>query len=210
VGEIEKCVAGILMAPMGTTKPPVALLSKVQNEVALVYRRLGGMLDVPPQRAGKFDSKWGPIMVEVDECRHFNRYREITLDSPLYDAMPRFPREAYRRFCREYEYECWKAANWGGYWTDKNECCERQFGAGQPQGTPLDAFEGIGPNPNGAPRWKQRAFYDFLKDVCSALGPPDMVRVAEWDPLDGPCGPLLVGDLRKHGPCSPRIHMHRP
>jgi hypothetical protein len=37
---------------------------------------------------------------------------------------------------------------------------------------------------NGSPRWKQRAFYDFVKDLSPLLIHVPVVRVAVWDTVE--------------------------
>ncbi len=64
--------------------------------------------------------------IELDEERHFNRYRNITLNSAIYDQLPNFPTDNYKRFCSAYEGECLCAANWGRNWA--NPSADNQFG----------------------------------------------------------------------------------
>ena len=45
------------------------------------YRKLGGQLEVPPLRFGSWDICAEKFIIELDEERHFNRYRLITLMS---------------------------------------------------------------------------------------------------------------------------------
>ncbi len=141
-----------------------------KDEVLSVYRSLGGE-DIPGFGGpGKWDMEFEGLIVELDEQRHFNRYRLKTLTSPIYSELRAFPVEPYRRYCTEHERDCVRAGSHGGNWT--NSSCERQFGPSSSPGT----LEG-----GGSARWKQRAFYDYMKDVGSAeLGLP-LVRLAIWD-----------------------------
>jgi hypothetical protein len=80
------------------------------------------------------------------------------------------------------EDECVRAGSWGKRWT--NEACERMFGPAAPAAG-LEA-------PGGAPRWKQRALYDAVKDaVASVPGGPRVVRLAVHDEI----GSLTLGAL---------------
>jgi hypothetical protein len=92
------------------------------------------------------------VVVELDEQRHFNRYRSLTLESSIYSHLPQFPLQLYKDLCVKHEEQCLKAGGFGGNWS--NPSCEKDFGkASEPK-----KLSG-----NGSPRWKQRAFYDFLK-----------------------------------------------
>lgn len=113
------------------------------------------------------------LLVELDEELHFNRYRALTLGAPWAADLPW--REDYLRYCSQNESACVAAAKWGKRWT--NPSCERLFGVAGPAGS----FEG-----NGAPRWKQRALYDAIKDAF-ALSQQEyrLARVAVYDDIDG-------------------------
>jgi hypothetical protein len=45
------------------------------GEALNLYRRLGGIHDVPPVHPGAWNIACGDLVIEVDEERHFNRYR---------------------------------------------------------------------------------------------------------------------------------------
>jgi len=140
--------------------------SKVQR----VYERLGGVLDVFPLNVGRWDLRVGAVAIELDEERHFNRYRLDTLTSSVYSEFPKFPLSAYRSYCVRREAQCLAAAKHGGYWS--NPSCIRQFG---PKSSEGDL------RPPGSPRWKQRAFYDFLKDLSPIICAAPLARVSVWD-----------------------------
>ena len=140
------------------------------NEVINVYKKLGGKLDTIPCRLDKWDMEINNIAVELDEERHFNRYRQITLQAHVYDLLPMFPRTDYQRYCQEYEDKCLRSASFGGYWT--NPSCENQFGPASQPGVLTG---------HGSPRWKQRAFYDFLRDLSPLLINVPLVRISIWD-----------------------------
>jgi hypothetical protein len=71
-----------------------------------------------------------------------------------------------------------------GKWT--NNSCEKQFGVASRPGD----LSG-----NGSPRWKQRAFYDFCKDLSPFLIGVKVVRVAVWDELAGAGRTETVGEV---------------
>lgn len=141
--------------------------------IATVYKSLGGVLTSAELNLRHWDLEFDGIAVELDEYLHFNRYRAITLASDAYENLHGFPLVAYRRYCAEFESDCLRAGGYGGKWS--NPSCERQFGVG----TPPKVLDG-----NGAPRWKQRAFYDFVKDLSPLVLGGKVVRVAIWDCVD--------------------------
>ncbi|MBI4322365.1 MAG: hypothetical protein HY675_28060 [Chloroflexi bacterium] len=76
----------------------------------------------------------------------------------------------YLSFCRSFEGECLSKASNRGYWANPSTIA--QFG-------PAGALRDL--NPPGSPRWKQRAFYDFLKDLAPVLMGTSVARIAIWD-----------------------------
>ena len=78
----------------------------------------------------------------------------------------------YRRHCVSYEQECKDAGSWGGRWT--NPSCEKQFGGAS---NPGDLSGG------GSPRWKQRAFYDYLKDLSPLVIKVKVARISMWEEI---------------------------
>lgn len=142
-------------------------MSKYYCEILAVYKNLGGILKDVPCNLKKGDIELPKMIVELDEEQHFNRYREVTLESPIYDKLKRFPISEYRSYCEQYEDKC---RTDGKFWTNKS--CEIQFGSAGDRGV-LDT--------NGAPRWKQRAFYDFLKDISILIIGTQYVRLSIYD-----------------------------
>jgi hypothetical protein len=132
--------------------------SKFKDEIMRVYSALGGIMCNFPLNLRKWDIEADGIAVELDEDLHFNRYRRLTLHSKIYDGLPCFPRSEYMSYCSGHESDCLKAGSYGGKWT--NNSCEAQFGEAATKGDLTG---------NGSPRWKQRAFYDFAKDLTPLL-----------------------------------------
>jgi hypothetical protein len=156
----------------------------LREEVHRVYRMLGGVLDDFPMNVGHWDIPVGGVAIELDEERHFNRYRLSTLTSCVYSKLAKFPLSEYRSYCAQREAQCLAAAKFGGNWS--NPSCIRQFG---PQSSPGDL------TPPGSPRWKQRAFYDFLKDLSPlVLGIP-LARVSIWDAVPVNRANVLVNQI---------------
>lgn len=176
-------------AKLGGSPAPLPSLDRMSGQVARQvldrYRALGGTQESPRLRPGRWDFALEGFVLELDEDLHFNRYRAATLDAPLYEALPAFPLAKYRAFSREREVECLSAGSYGGKWT--NPSCERHFGAPGPLGD----LEGA-----GAPRWRQRAVYDLMKDLAPLDSDVRMARISIWDVVPQ-LDDALVNDVLK-------------
>lgn len=167
-------------------KPPrpklAAMSSEAQEQVAELYRALGGIHPDPSLTTGPWDSAYaGNLVVELDESAHFNRYRAITLEPEWAQHLPW--RAAYATYTVEFDDTCRKGRSYGGYWT--NDSAERQFGSPGSNGQ-LDGA--------GSPRWKQRALYDAMRDIAALHGEVRLVRLSVYDDLGGvPLGHALSG-----------------
>lgn len=165
--------------------PRLDVLSReLAADVLDLYRSLGGTSHRPLLRPGKWDlALEGALLLELDEELHFNRYRQLTLERGWSRHLPwRLP---YVRLCEQYEAECLRAGSWGKRWT--NPSCEAMFGLADPAGDLSTSY--------GAPRWKQRALYDALKDAY-ALEITDhrVVRLSVYDEVSGvKLGAVLEG-----------------
>jgi hypothetical protein len=175
MGLLER--AGYCAAPIVPPAPRLADLgSDGRARADDAYRRLGGVLADPTFRPGAWDlALAGGIVVELDEDLHFNRYRGLTLDADWSVELPW--QHDYSSLVVEYEAECLAAGKWGKRWT--NPSCERMFGIADSPGTFATA---------GAPRWKQRALYDAIKDIAALeRSGPQVARLSVFD---------LVGEVR--------------
>jgi hypothetical protein len=161
------------------------LLARSEYKVLLeqIYRSLGGCGLTCPANVGDRDIVASTFVVEFNEAQHFNRYRRLTLDCTLYGELPLFPLDVYRNFCVKREPECLKKASGGKYWTSPST--ETQFGTSDSRGL-------LGTS--GSARWKQRAFYDLLRDLAPLAGGLPVVRISIWDELRADGGSLTVGD----------------
>lgn len=146
--------------------------SDYSDEVMRIYIELGGIRSDIPLNLRSWDLEADDIAIELDEDLHFNRYRALTLESTIYARLSSFPLAEYKRYCVDHELNCISAGSYGGKWT--NPSCESQFGQASANGD----FSG-----NGSPRWKQRAFYDYVKDLTPLLYGLPLSRVSIWDPL---------------------------
>ncbi|WP_422652888.1 DUF7255 family protein [Arthrobacter ipis] len=158
MGAREVALSALLQGRHGQqTKIPRARLTDlpaaVQRELLRLYRHLGGVLDFPVLAPGDWDYAFADgLLVELDEDLHFNRYRALTLDVPWSPALPWTT--DYHRYCLDGESMCRKAGRLGGKWSSASTV--KMFGTG---GSPGELASG------GAPRWKQRALYDAIKDA---------------------------------------------
>jgi hypothetical protein len=163
--------------PVVQTRPVAPRLdwlpSPLRDDVVDLYWALGGRSERPALRPGAWDLALASgAVVELDEELHFNRYRGLTLERAWSAQLPW--RDDYLAMCRGHEQECLRAGSWGKRWT--NPSCEALFGPPGPVGD-LGA---------GAPRWKQRALYDAIKDAQATAGAgPPLVRLAVHDPVGG-------------------------
>lgn len=151
-----------------------------------VYRKLGGVQIQPRLAPGKWDLSFQDLVVELDEELHFNRYRLVTLSQDWSEVLPWAT--DYRAFSLEHEGNCVRAGSWGKRWATTST--EVQFG---PPGGPEDLTGA------GAPRWKQRALYDSMKDGLAAAG---VVRLARLSVHDIVGGVTLDEVLRQRAECD--------
>lgn len=146
-----------------------------------VYAALGGRGPLPALRTGAWDLWVDGVLVELDEAQHFNRYRAQTLTVPWAAALPWA--SAYEALCLAEETACLKKAGRGGYWTSAST--QRWFGDAASPGN-------LG-SPAGSPRWKQRAFYDAVKDAVAAWSEQPVARLSVYDDVAGvPLGKALA------------------
>ncbi|MEC4841102.1 hypothetical protein R2360_16815 [Mycobacteroides chelonae] len=171
------------------------LSSEAQTTVTALYGELGGLQPVRALRPGAWDLSFADgLVVELDEELHFNRYRFSTFQAAESAQLPW--RDAYLDFCERYEDECLQAGKWGKRWTSSS--CEVMFGPAGEAG----ALQGA-----GAPRWKQRALYDAIKDIAASDSHTwRLARLSVWDSVGGirlgaalslgaSVNPDLIGDL---------------
>jgi hypothetical protein len=162
----------------GGSAPPGPRLADLGGDVAEsiigLYRSLGGNRPTPTLRPGKWDLVLeDDLLIELDEELHFNRYRRATLEPKWAHMLPW--RDDYARHCDQMEGICLSAGSWGKRWSTPS--CEAMFGSAGPPGRLLEG---------GAPRWKQRALYDAIKDGYAATrGSRSVARVSVHDRVGG-------------------------
>lgn len=163
--------------PVAVQPPPPRLDDLPPESAARIvdlHLKLGGHEGFDRFRPGAWDLAFQDgLVVELDEQLHFNRYRATTLHDEWTRSLPW--RDMYLAYCQEREVDCIADGGWGKRWT--NPSCEHLFGPADPPGT----F-----HRGGAPRWKQRALYDALKDAVALAGTTvTLARVAIYDVVDG-------------------------
>ena len=174
--------------PTGDTLP-VALRESVLD----VYWKLGGVLRAPKLRPGSWDFGCETFAVELDEDLHFNRYRKATLSQVEYTRLG-FPSDKYRQLCDRFEAACLAKGRGQARWTSPST--ENQFGPAGPRGL-LDGL--------GAPRWKQRALYDFMKDLSPLIGGPEVARIGIWEEVEIEGEPVHIDTLLRSAERSRKI-----
>lgn len=158
------------------------LPASTATELLAVYYALGGLETTPTFRPGAWDLPFaGDLVVELDEELHFNRYRATTLMASWETELPWA--KPYAVYCDDFEGDCVSAGCWGKRWT--NPSTGRMFSGG-----PVGDLHG-----DGAPRWKQRALYDAIKDTAPLVGRGiRLARVTTHDIIDGiSLGAMLDG-----------------
>ncbi len=155
---------------------------EAQEEMLKVYQSLGGILNIPPTKFGAWDIITNNFIVELDEEQHFNRYRAKTLQSSIYEKCKLFSAENYIQYCQNHEQACLKKASYGKYWT--NPSTEKQFGIAGLKG---DFSQ------NGSTRWKQRAFYDYCRDIFAKEFNFKLYRFAIYDMVKTSNGNISFG-----------------
>jgi hypothetical protein len=158
--------------------------SNLVRYVGEVYKGLGGQLDMLPINYGLWDISTKDFIIELDEERHFNRYRLETLNSKYYKNYTIFSVFEYSDFCKDFESNCLSTASWGKNW--KNDSTEKMFLKSNVNGN----LSG-----NGSSRWRQRAYYDFMKDISSSIKGIPIYRISIYDKFhDKTIGSILSGN----------------
>ncbi|MGE0218573.1 DUF7255 family protein [Mycolicibacterium sp.] len=176
---------GLSPAPAAPSAPRLDTLPEVaRTAVSAVYEALGGARPMRAVRPGAWDLAFaGELVVELDEELHFNRYRHLTLQFPWATELPW--RDTYLGYCTGQEQRCLDAGRWGKRWTSPS--CEAMFGPATAAGD-LDGA--------GAPRWKQRALYDAVKDIAAVHSSTvRLARLSVWDTV----GHVVLGDALSTG-----------
>ncbi|NYI99953.1 hypothetical protein HNR19_000652 [Nocardioides thalensis] len=165
------------------------LPTATQSRIRTFYDVLGGNVEHFDRiRPGGWDLAFqtpdGLLLVELDEEQHFNRYRAETLTAANDLDLPWATN--YLTYCEQHEARLLPGWGTGQRWT--NPSAARFFGDPSRPGD----FTG-----NGAPRWRQRAFYDSVKDV---LDDRRLARISVHDTLD--TGATLERLLRRPDPTA--------
>lgn len=153
-------------------EPSKVLKAGILEPVLEVYHELGGINDAVPFDFPPYDFLIDDKFLILDEELHFNRYRNITLRSGLYESLPLIKVDNYKRYGRQFEKECLKSGMRSGLWT--NPKAEKFFGKSADAG---DFFR------NGSSEWKLRAFYDFLQDANALISKKEIIRISIYDNL---------------------------
>jgi hypothetical protein len=161
--------AGLRRMPRPAVRRIEGLSEERVRALRELYQALGGEHErFPLVRPGPWDLAFDDgLLVELDEQQHFKGYRAVTLKPLWANSLPWA--KCYQLYCNEREVECMRHGMAQRRWT--NPSAERFFGAAQVRGS----LEGV-----GAPRWRQRALYDAVKD---ALPGRRLARVSVHDDI---------------------------
>lgn len=144
------------------------------SEVERIYYALGGTSEQVPLNYGAWDIPLKDFCIELDEERHFNRYRFETLTSSIYKDYSFFSVSNYREYCLMNEDQCLKSASWGNNW--RTNSSDKLF---------IVSGDNGDLSKNGSSRWRQRAFYDFIKDLTFFIRKVPVLRVSIYDTYNG-------------------------
>lgn len=153
------------------TQAAEVLPDPVIREVGNVFRKIGGIGDMSRSRLTSLVKRLGSddcidvdgrsFVVEYDEVLHFSTFRKATLESPIYSEIKvGFDRSAYLAVCGTFPMP-------EGSGRAHNRSAHEQFRC---------------PTSPGECRHRQRAFYDFLKDVIlgsNLSGSPGLIRISD-------------------------------
>jgi hypothetical protein len=185
--ELERLLIAAGLSPNGVT-PTRPRGERLGHELSDLYSRLGGCLDGPKFAPGGWDLTFDDhVVVELDEQLHFSRYRALTLATSWSADLPWT--EAFLAQCHSHDERCLKDGRTQQRWSNRSS--PRMFTGGPPGDLDRD----------GAPRWKQRALYDAIKDSAIDCGfDLRLARLSIYDQVDG----LLLDDaLEAREPVAP-------
>lgn len=160
-------------------------VSDYYAEIFSIYKELGGIQNEIPFFISKLDYFNKGKIVELDEENHFNRYRKITLRASIYESGKTLDKNSYIQYCRLFESNC---QTHGGYW--ENSSTKKKFGPSDEPGIL---------NKLGSSRWKQRAFYDMLKDFIPYFTNISIKRISIYDKIDYNGNNLSIGNILQSG-----------
>jgi len=138
------------------------------EEITNTYNSLGGASGMFPTRY-RYDIQSKDFIVELDEENHFNRYRKATLSNSSYQNLRTFSLKDYISYCDLYENKCRRDGKFGDNPSAKGHFSSKALNI-------VDI---------GFSRWKQRAFYDYLKDIAQSIQSKPLVRLSIYEEIDG-------------------------
>jgi hypothetical protein len=174
------------------SKPSIKdfLDSNIHQEIERVYRLLNGQQAIYPAGFNGYDIMLKNFIVELDEEQYFNRYRLLTLDSFIYNNNISFSSNYYKSICKKHESDCFIKDHYRKYW--KTDSSDKQFGKSAPEGILAG---------DGSSRWRQRAFYDFLRDAGQFMGNYKLIRISVHQVIDSnSVGVILGKELTQYYP----------
>jgi len=135
-----------------------------------VFEDLGGISEDHPIDFPLPALQCEDAFIVFHDALTFNKYRNITLRSPLYEELLNIPLQNYRRFCRSNEKQCLAQGTAGNLWT--NAKAEHYFGKSEECGD-----LGL----KGSSEWKKRAFEQYLFDVLAKASNKKIIYLSIYD-----------------------------
>ncbi len=152
---------------------PRYLDSRSKSWLNSVLEDLGGTGSFPLFEKVPVDFKLGRTLILWDDEVNFNRYRGISLRSPMYEEFQYTFFEGHKRLCRTFEKEALKAGMPKRIW-DGPPLATRIFGSSSDPGD----FHG-----EGASGWKLGAYNQMQVDLLTRIHGYKLIRLSPYETI---------------------------
>ena len=152
---------------------PRYLDSRSKSWLNSVLEDLGGTGSFPLFEKVPVDFKLGRTLILWDDEVNFNRYRGISLRSPMYEEFQYTFFEGHKRLCRTFEKEALKAGMPKRIWDDP-PLATRIFGNSSDPGD----FHGV-----GASGWKLGAYNQMQVDLLTRIHGYKLIRLSPYETI---------------------------
>ncbi len=152
---------------------PRYLDSRSKSWLNSVLEDLGGTGSFPLFEKVPVDFKLGRTLILWDDEVNFNRYRGISLRSPMYEEFQYTFFEGHKRLCRTFEKEALKAGMPKRIW-DGPPLATRIFGNSSDPGD----FHGV-----GASGWKLGAYNQMQVDLLTRIHGYKLIRLSPYETI---------------------------
>jgi len=152
---------------------PRYLDARSKSWLTAALEDLGGTGPFPLFEKVPVDFKLGRTLLIWDEEVNFNRYRGISLRSPMYEEFQYTFFEGHKRLCRTFEKEALKAGMPQRIW-DGPPLATRIFGSPSDPGD----FHGV-----GATGWKLSAYNHLQVDLLTRIHGYKLIRLSPYETI---------------------------